>query len=583
MIMTDTKPDKKQLATLKRLFSYVTPYKGRIAISMIASICVASSDAALAKLVQPFIDRLIIAGDKELARLVPALVIGLATFKGTAMYFQRYFIKTTGQLVLQDLRNSMFSSLLYLPMRYYARSSVGVLMSRVLNDVNVMQSTVSSFLVATVKDIFTLVALIAIALSTDWKMTVVSLLVLPAIAVPAVYIGKKIKSYSRRGQQAMGDVSSVLEQSFSGVKVIKSFCAEDREVKNFKATNFSYYKMLRKVFKYDSSSSPVTEIITSFGVAAILWYGLTRVMAGIITQGELLSVLTAILLMYSPFKKLVKVNNELQQSMAAAERVFEVMDEPNEIVDKPDAIALDRVRGELEFDQVDFAYDDTLVLSDFNLKVTPGETIAIVGPSGAGKSTLINLLSRFYEPISGRILIDGHDLSDITQQSLRTNLALVDQETFLFNGTLRDNICYGRPGASDNEVVLAAEKAFAHSFISELPEAYETQVGDRGVRLSGGQRQRIAIARAILADAPVLLLDEATSALDTESEAMVQQALENLMQGRTTLVIAHRLSTVISADRILVLEKGRVCQTGTHQDLLKKGGLYKRLYESQLS
>lgn len=571
-----------QFKSLRRVLVYVKPYKGRILISVIASLIVASTDAALAKLVQPFVDRLIIAGDKELARLVPFIVIGLATVKGAAMYVQRYFIKTAGQLVLQDMRNTMFSHLMVLPMRFYAKNSIGVLMSRVLNDVNVMQATVSSIIVESVRDSFSLVGLVAIALYTDWKMTLVSLIVLPLIAGPATFIGKKIKNYARRGQQAMGELSKVLEQSFSGVKVIKSFGAEKQEVGNFEKANFSYYSFLRKVYKYDSSSSPMSEIITSFGVAAILWYGLSRAIEGAMTQGELFSVLTAILLMYAPFKRLIKVNNQLQQSVAAAERVFEVLDEPNEIVDRPDALQLGRARGDVHFENVDFTYGEETVLKGFNVKVSAGETIAVVGPSGAGKSTLLGLLSRFYEPTAGHIYLDGHEIRDLSQQSLRRNLALVDQETFLFNGSLRDNICYGRPDATNEEILAAASQAYADKFIETLPDGYNTMVGDRGVRLSGGQRQRIAIARAILADAPVLMLDEATSALDAESEAMVQKALGNLMQGRTTFVIAHRLSTVMSADRILVLDNGRVCESGTHQELLAQGGVYKRLYETQL-
>ena len=564
-----------------RILNYARPYKWRIIVSLIASMGVASSDAILAKLVQPFIDRLIVAGDRDLAQWVPVIVVGLAVLKGVSMYVNRYFIQTSGQLILMDLRNDLYRHLVNLSIRFYSRTSVGVLMSRILNDVNVMQSVVSDVLVSAMRDSVTLVALIGVAFYTDWKMAAIALLVLPAIAAPVVLIGRKIKNYSRRGQQAMGSLTSVLEQTFSGIKVIKSFSAEQREDDNFRRTNLSYYNFLRKIFKYDSGSSPIIEVMSAFGVAAVLWYGLERALSGAMTQGQLFSVLAAILLMYAPLKRLSRINNQLQQALAAAERVFDVLDETVDVQDKPGALTVGRLSGAVTFKDVNFAYVEEPILKNFSLQVSPGEIVALVGPSGAGKSTLIGLMSRFYDPQSGTILVDGHDLRELSQESLRNNLALVDQETFLFNDTLGNNIRYGCPDASEEKIIDAARLAYADEFIQLLPNGYDTEIGNRGLNISGGQRQRICIARAILKDAPVLLLDEATSALDTESEAKVQMALGNLMQGRTTFVIAHRLSTVMHADKIVVVDQGEICQVGKHQELIEQKGLYQKLYNLQ--
>ena len=571
----------KNLNVYFRILNYARPYKWRIIVSLIASVGVASTDAILAKLVQPFIDRLIVAGDRDLAQWVPAIVVGLAVLKGSSMYVQRYSIQTAGQLILMDLRNDLYRHLVNLSMRFYSRTSVGVLMSRILNDVNVMQSVVSDVLVSAMRDSVTLIALIGVAFYTDWKMAAISLMVLPAVGVPVVIIGRRIKNYSRRSQEAMGDLTSVLEQSFSGIKVIKSFSAEPRENDNFRRSNKSYYNFLRKIFKYGSASSPIIEVISAFGVAGVLWYGLDRALSGAMTQGQLFSVLAAILLMYAPLKRLTRINNQLQQAFAASERVFDVFDEPVDVEDKTKALTIGRLLGDVTFKNVTFAYVDEPVLRDFSLQVSPGEVVALVGPSGAGKSTLVGLMSRFYDPLSGEILVDGHNLREISQESLRNNLALVDQETFLFNDTLRNNISYGRPGASGDEIIEAARLAYADEFIQLMPNGYDTEIGNRGLNISGGQRQRICIARAILKDAPILLLDEATSALDTESEAKVQNALVNLMKGRTTIVIAHRLSTIMHADKIVVVDQGKICQIGTHQELLDKGGLYRKLHDLQ--
>ena len=575
-----TKNNQQQNIYL-RLISYAAPYKWIIALSMVASLGVAASDALIAYLVKPFVDDLIIAGDVGLAQLVPFLVVGLATFKGLSRYVQSYNIRTAGQLAIQDIRNEVFGHSLRLPMRFFTSNPSGSLMSRILNDVNVMQSALADILVTMLRESLTLVALTGYAFYADWKMALMAFVVIPATIWPAAALGRKIKKFSRRGQDAMGILTGVLEQSYSGIKVIKAFAKEEREKQKFVQENNRFFNFIRKTFRYSAASAPVMEIMTSFGVAAVLWYGLDRVAAGAITKGELFSILAAILLMYSPLKRLIKVNNTMQKAVGAAERVFEVLDSETESPDTPGAVDLSRSRGEVSFENVGFAYDDELVLRDFTVQANPGEVIALVGSSGAGKSTFIGLLNRFYDPQQGRILIDGHDLRHITRKSLHANLALVDQETFLFNDTIANNIRYGRPAADFSQVEAAAVQAYADEFIRQLPEGYETSIGDRGVRLSGGQRQRLCIARAILCDAPILMLDEATSALDAESEAMVQQALGNLMQDRTTFVIAHRLSTIIHADRILVLEGGEIKESGTHQQLLEKSGLYQRLYETQ--
>jgi subfamily B ATP-binding cassette protein MsbA len=573
---------RDNLLVYKRLLGYSRPYVNRIIVAMLASIGVAASDVAVAKLIQPLVDYVLAPGGDTLINYVPFIVMGIALLKGGSRYVQEYFIKTAGQLVVQDLRNDLYKHTLRLSMGFYSKVQSGTVVSRIINDVATLQKSAADELVAVVREGLTLLGLVGLLFYNDWRLALVAFIVLPVAIVPATHIGRRIKRYVHKSLSNIGNLTGILQEAFGGIKVVKAFGTEEEEKRRFEAENHNYYRRIAKVIRYDSASAPVIELLSSMGAAGVLWYGLNRVMQGHITEGELLSFVTAMGMMYGPLKRLVKTNNVIQKAIGAAERVFDMMDTPVDLDDVPDAPDLGKVKGHVVFDHVDFGYEpQELVLHDFNLEVKPGTTVALVGASGAGKSTVIGLLARFYDPLRGRITIDGQDIASVSQKSLKQQIALVDQEIFLFHDTIANNIRYARPDASDAEVVMAAKQAFADDFITQMPQGFDTVIGDRGVRLSGGQRQRICIARAILRDASILLLDEATSALDTQSEAVVQNALENLMHGRTTFVIAHRLSTVMHADEILVMQNGRVVERGSHADLLTRGGHYSDLYQTQ--
>ena len=564
-----------------RLLGYSRPYLWRIVLSLIFSLVVAGSDLAYINLIEPLVDKIIAAGNRDLAYLVPIVIIGLAISKGIGRFYQEYYIKTAGQLVVQDLRNGLFSQSMHLSMGFHVNEAPGRLTSVVLNDVGVLQSSAADVLVDGVRESVTLVGLVVLAFYKDWRLASVAFTVLPICVIPATQLGRRIRNNTKKSLKSMGFLTGTLQEAFSGIKVIKAFGREETQINKFKVENKQFYRFLRKAIKYNSLTSPAVEILAALGGGGVVWYGVHRVLSGDMTQGQLFSIVAAIMMMFTPVKRLTRVSNIMQKSVGAAEGVFSLLDEPRDVVDKVDAIEMPRTRGEVVFDNVTFSYGDEPVLTGFSLHANPGEVIALVGPSGAGKSTAAGLMARFYDPQQGSITIDGYNLCDVSLDSLKKNLAFVDQETFLFSGSIRDNIRYGMLDADDQAVTEAARQAYADEFINKLPGGYDTTIGDRGIRLSGGQRQRLCVARALLKDAPILILDEATSALDTESEAMVQKALVNLMKNRTTLVIAHRLSTIMHADRIIVLDQGRVVETGTHQELLAQNGFYRNLYDMQ--
>lgn len=571
------------METFRRILHYSRPYWGRISISMIASLCAGGIDASIAYMVEPLLKKIFTEKNTVIFVVLPVAVIIVFFFRGIARYVQEYYIRTASQLAIQDIRNELYRKHLDLSLRYFYKKSVGELMSRIMNDVGQMQQGVTNIITEVLRNGVTAIGLLGVIFYRDWRLALITFVVLPITAVPTQKIGKKIKRLAKQSLEQMGLITNILQETFTGIKVVKAFRREQSFIAQFNGTNLAMYRNLRKGIKYSSIHSPIMEVITSFGVAGVIWFGGSRVMGGELSPSEFFSFVTAMVMLYTPVKKLLSAYNNVQQSVGAAERVFEALDQRPEVVDPPEPVPLVKARGDVELRNVSFSYHDEEVLRDVSFSARRGEVVALVGPSGAGKTTIMSLIPRFFDVTGGEVLIDGIDVRRLRLDDLLRQIALVDQETVLFNDTIANNIRLGRPDASLEDVERAARAAFAHDFITEMPEGYETNIGDRGVRLSGGQRQRLCIARAILKDAPILLLDEATSALDTESEHMVQQALANLMANRTTFVIAHRLSTVLHADRIVVIDKGEVAEVGTNDELLARGGLYRKLYDMQFS
>jgi len=570
----------------KRFLIYFKPYAFWVGVAFVCALLVAATTAATAYLVQPAMDKVFTEADKEVAmfwlKLIPVAVVLIYILKGLFRFAQNYILLVVGQRVIRLLRNQLYDHFQDLSIDYYSDTNTGVMMSRITNDVNMMERAVPS-ITNLFREPITLISLAVLAFYQWWQLALIILVLFPATAYPIVRFGKKIRKYTKRGQERMGELTGILKENFTGIRVIKAFGMEDYERERFQVENQKVYDANVKRSKWDELSSPVIEVLGALAAAVVILYGGSLVIQGDLTTGKFFSFMASLGLMYEPLKRVNKMYSAFQSALAAATRVFEVFDTPASVHDCPAAVELPALRDTVTFENVHFAYNDAdgEVLKGIAFQSHVGQMIAFVGSSGSGKTTLINLIPRFYDPTGGRVLIDDCDISTATIRSLRSQIAMVTQDTFLFADSIRNNIAYGQAGAPMEKIVEAAKRANAHEFIEHTPKKYDTQIGELGVKLSGGQRQRLAIARALFKNAPILILDEATSSLDTEAEAEVQEALENLMAGRTTFVIAHRLSTIRRADRILVLRDGVIVEDGRHEDLIAHDGEYARLYKMQ--
>lgn len=570
----------------KRFMLYFRPYAFWVALAFVCALLVAATTTATAYIVQPVMDKVFTQSDKEKAmfwlKMIPFAVVAIYILKGIFRFAQNYILRVVGQRVIRLIRGRLYDRYQDLSIDYYSDTNTGVMMSRITNDVNMMERAVPS-ITNLFREPITLIGLAALAFYQWWQLAFIIIVLFPATAYPIIRFGKKIRKYTKRGQERMGELTGILKENFTGIRVIKAFGMEDYERARFRMENQKVYEANVKRSKWDELSSPVIEVLGALAAAVVIFYGGSMVIEGELTTGKFFSFMAALGLMYEPLKRVNKMNIAFQSALSAATRVFEVFDTQSSVQDKPGATELASLRDTVSFEDVRFAYGDAdgKVLRGIGFHSHVGQMIAFVGSSGSGKTTLINLIPRFYDPTGGRILVDGRDISEVTVKSLRAQIAMVTQDTFLFADSIRNNIAYGRADAPLSQIIEAARRANAHEFISRTTKKYDTQIGELGVKLSGGQRQRLAIARALFKNAPILILDEATSSLDTESEAEVQEALENLMEGRTTFVIAHRLSTIRRADRILVLKDGVIVEDGCHEDLIAHDGEYARLYKMQ--
>jgi subfamily B ATP-binding cassette protein MsbA len=568
------------LEDYRRIFQLVMPYWRRVALAVLAGLLVSGMNAAIAWLAKPAMDDVLIKKDATLLFLLPFAIFFIFLGKGIFTYVQEYLMRSASQKMVMQLRNRLYSHIVGLPMGYFGKNSSGELISKVINDTSVLQDLVS----LTIKDLFresaTAFALVFVALWRRWDLTLISITVLPMALYGVGRLGKRMRQISRRAQEKISLITEFLNESFAGIKIIKAFCRQPDDAERFKDITREYYRENMRATRVSESSTLMMEAVGGLGIAFVIWYGARLIFSNAMTVGDFTSFLTAIFLVYTPAKRLAKINIGIQQARPPLDRIHKLLSEPEETEGTEE---LKPISKYIEFKGVSFTYPAARhkALDDVNLTVKRGEVVAIVGKSGGGKTTLANLLPRFYVPTEGLVSIDGVDISRVTFTSLRGQFGIVSQDVILFNDTVTSNIAYGKPGAQKEEVIGAAKAAYAHDFIMELPHGYDTVVGERGARLSGGQRQRLSIARAVLKNPSILILDEATSSLDTASEMMVQRALENLMRNRTTFVIAHRLSTIKRADRIIVLDKGRILESGTHRELYEQGGLYKKLYEVQ--
>jgi len=607
-----------------RLLKYILPYSGSIILAIISSLLIALCEMGYVSMLSETIDTVKVIDGKGLpaeitffknfslnkanqfikqpkentgtgwkiylsdsndaikfVTYVALSILAVFILKGILSFGCTYIMSRVGQKLILNLRRELYDRLVHFPLGFYTEKRAGDIMSRGTNDMSMLQNSVNS-LADAVQAFATLLVFVVMMFVVSWQLTLLTAIVFP----PAIYVinhfGRRIKKASTKIQVKLADISSYLERTISGVKIIKSFAAEDWEKERFAYENKAKYVAAMKRVRLSAYQMPLIEIISAVGMVIVFWFGFWQVITGKLTTGWFIGFVAMVGMVYKPIKTIGTFNSAFQQASASAERIFEILDVQSEIHDAPDAISIPRIKGDVELKDVIFSYNGSSpVLNHINLKVKSGESIALVGPSGAGKTTLVNLLMRFYDIRMGEITIDGYPISKISLRSLRSQVGLVPQETILFSGTAKENIAYGRFDATDEEIIHAANSANIHEFIMQLPDGYDTPLGEHGMQLSGGQRQRISIARAILKDPRILILDEATSSLDTESELLIQEALNNLMRDRTTFIIAHRLSTIMNADRILVLNKGEIVESGTHSQLLALNGLYRKLCAAQ--
>jgi subfamily B ATP-binding cassette protein MsbA len=565
----------------KRLLIYLVPYKARLVWAALFMGLTSALISAQAYLVKPVLDKVILAKNMELGLILPPALVLVTILKGAAAYGRDYMMGWVGQRIVNDIRDRLYTHVESLSFSYFTRTPTGVIISRIVNDVNLVQGALTKAPSSLLQGIFTMVALTGYILYLNWRLAVFSIIVLPLAGVALSKFSKRFRKTSTQMQEQMGVLTTHLHETIGGIRIVKAFGMEAYESARFREKNRDLFNSLMRAIKTGAISHPVMETISIFGTSLVILFGLYFIVSDRMTVGDFFSFMAALVFFYKPLRELNGVNSTVQDGVAAASRIFEVLDTEPEIRDRRGAHPVSREFKTVAFSNLSFKYEDELVLRDINLTVKAGETIAIVGKSGGGKTTLVNLIPRFYDATGGAVLIDGQDIRDASIESLRSLTAIVTQQTYLFNDTVRNNIAYGNTARPFADVVLAAQSAYADEFIRQLPREYETEIGESGVKLSGGQRQRIAIARALLKDAPILILDEATSSLDTQSEREVQKALDTLMKDRTSFVIAHRLSTIMNADRIIVLKDGRIVEQGRHEELLARSGEYRNLYEQQ--
>lgn len=565
----------------RRLIAYIKENRLRLFLAMVCMLVVAASQAGSAWLIQPVLDEVFVKKNGQALKLIPLVVILIFFLRGLGMYGQEFLMEAVGQRIIRRLRNDLYDHIQDLPLAFFHKERTGVLMSRITNDVNIVKAMVSRAVTGALKDCFTILGLGAVIFYLDWKLALIAMVVLPLGFYPVVEFGRRVRRVSTGVQEAMADLNAFLHETFSGTRIVKAFGMESYEKKRFFEKTKQLFELEIRAVIARSLSSPIMEFLGGFGIALIIWYGGSRVINGTSTVGTFFAFMAAVLMLYDPVKKLSKLNNALQEGLAAVDRIYDIVERDSDIKDPKTPRTIDPGSHRVTFEKVSFRYDDALVLNDIQLDVKAGEILALVGMSGGGKTSLVNLIPRFYDVSQGRVLIDNMDIRDLSLSDLRKQIAIVTQDPILFNDTVGNNIAYGNPEASLEEIERVARAAYAYDFVQQFPDGFNTSIGELGSRLSGGEKQRICIARALLKDAPILILDEATSSLDAEAEQVVQKALENLMTGRTTFIIAHRLSTIGYAHRIIVVLDGRIVEEGTQEDLLALRGEYYKLYQMQ--